>query len=42
MTARKVGRVGAWIVERVVLALMVGGLLAAMLLVGLALTWAGR
>lgn len=43
MNARRLARVtGVWIVERVLLAVAVGGLLGAVLLVGLALTWAGR
>lgn len=42
MTARRSIRVGPWIVERVLTALAVGGLLAAVLLVGLTLVWAGQ
>lgn len=40
MTARP--RTAPWIVERLLTALAVGGLLAAMLLVGLTLVWAGQ
>lgn len=41
MIAKRSPRVMSWIVERVLTALALGGLLGAVLLVGLMLTWAG-
>lgn len=35
-------RTGSWIVERVLTALAVGGLLSAVIAVGLTLAWAGQ
>lgn len=39
---RRVTQTGMWLIERLLLAIAVGGLLGAVLLVGLMLTWAPR
>lgn len=38
---REVRKVGPWLIERLLTALALAGLLGAVLLVGLMLTWAG-